>query len=191
MPPHEFLSQFWARKFVHIAGAEDRFRALFSWELLNTALEQYRFEPPRIRVFKAGKQIEPTRYLTSYPVATPNRSCLNSADLTNELRRGATLVLDCVDELSAPLRDLAAGLERIFRVYINANLYAAFHSDKGFPRHWDDHNTFILQVTGRKRWLVYEPLERTPLGRSVSSQRSQRRKPYGMGCSSSRVGDRL
>jgi hypothetical protein len=94
---------------------------------------------------------------------------LKSAGLTRELREGATLVLDNVDELHCPIRRIAESLERIFRVRIQVNLYAGWRSAHGFDVHWDDHDVFVLQVAGRKRWEIYGATRPYPLARDVES----------------------
>jgi hypothetical protein len=75
--------------------------------------------------------------------------------MAEQLRRGATLVLDAVDELSAPTEALAAALEHTFRENVQINCYAGWQSSPGFDLHFDRHDVFILQVAGRKRWSVY------------------------------------
>jgi len=90
---------------------------------------------------------------------------LNAAALTGELRDGATLVLDNVDELHRPIRRLAESLERIFRVRIQVNCYSGWRTSHGFDLHWDNHDVFIIQAAGRKRWGVYGATRPWPLAR--------------------------
>ena len=46
---------------------------------------------------------------------------------------------------------------------------------QGFAPHWDEIDAFILQLEGRKRWKVYEPLdEESKLPRESSGLRSRR-----------------
>jgi hypothetical protein len=68
-----------------------------------------------------------------------------------------------VDELSAPVEELAKGLELFFRERVQVNLYAGWQTSRGFDLHWDDHDVFILQVAGRKRWSVYGQTRPYPL----------------------------
>lgn len=154
----QFLEEYWGKRFLHIPGSKNKFEGLFSWRLLNKVLEQNRFEPPRLRLCKAGREILPEQYLEFPPVLgnTMGRR-VRASELTQELHEGATLILNYADELSDPLRDVAVKLERVFHRYVIVNLYAAFRTDNGFSRHWDNHDTFILQVAGEKKWLVYEP----------------------------------
>jgi hypothetical protein len=165
-----FLVTDYGHKFLFVPGTPGKFSALLPWPVLNEILEQHRLEPPRLRLTREGKPIPAERYL----LFRPNRRAgdrpiprLNSAELTRELRQGATLVLDNVDELHRPIRQLAESLERIFRVRIQVNSYSGWRSSHGFDMHWDDHDVFVLQVAGRKRWSVYGTTRPYPLTRDT------------------------
>lgn len=153
----EFLTNFWGQTFKHVPGTPDKFSSLFPWQRLNEALEQHRLDFPRIRLTRDGERLRPGSYIShSYPgrkrVAVPR---LRYDKLTQELNNGATLVLDAVDELYEPLRALAEALELSFHERIQINAYAGWKTSRGFDLHWDDHDVFILQVTGRKQWMVH------------------------------------
>ena len=153
----EFLTNFWGRTFKHVPGTPDKFSHLFPWQRLNEALEQQRLDFPRIRLTRDGERLPPGSYIShSNPgrkrVAVPR---LRYEKLTQELNSGATLVLDAVDELYEPLRAVAEALELFFHERIQINAYAGWRTSRGFDLHWDDHDVFILQVTGRKQWIVH------------------------------------
>jgi len=75
--------------------------------------------------------------------------------LYEHLRGGATLILDGVNELHPPLQRLAAGLAGEFCASGQTNLYACWGETQGFDVHWDDHDVFVIQVHGAKRWDLY------------------------------------
>jgi ribosomal protein L16 Arg81 hydroxylase len=154
---HEFLTNFWGQTFKHVPGTSDKFSHLFPWERLNDALEQHRLDFPRIRLTRDGERLPPGSYISH---STPGRKRvavprLRYDKLTQELNSGATLVLDAVDELYEPLRAVAVALELFFHERIQINAYAGWRTSRGFDLHWDDHDVFILQVTGRKQWMVH------------------------------------
>lgn len=166
----DFLRTIWARQFLHISGHKDKFRKLYSWDQLNRTLENYPLEPPRIRLSKGGQDIDPQRYLA--PINVPSRGKIHHLRLTElrrELQQGATLVLSHIENLSPELKQLSAALERLFRVYVNINLYAAFGTDEGFGLHWDNQDSLVLQLGGRKRWRVYEPTRLYPMASDKST----------------------
>ncbi len=91
----------------------------------------------------------------------PLASCFTNS--VEQLANGATLILNHADETYSPLRDLASALERVFRATVVVNLYAGWKTDPGFTAHFDDQDTFILQVYGRKQWQVWAPTRQHPL----------------------------
>lgn len=165
-----FLSNDYGKRFVYIPGTPGKFSGLLPWSVLNDILEQHRFEPPRLRLTREGKPIAPERYM-SFQSNRRNSGRpiprLKSAELTRELREGATLVLDSVDELYRPIRRVAESLERIFRVRVQVNSYSGWRSSHGFDVHWDDHDVFVLQVSGSKHWKIYGVTRQYPLARDV------------------------
>jgi hypothetical protein len=165
-----FLASEYGKTFRHVPGETGKFSALLPWPVLNSILEQHRLEPPRLRLTREGQSVSPEKYLTRQANRRASREAiprLNAANLTRELREGATLVLDSVDELHPPVRQLAESLERVFRVRVQVNAYAGWRTSHGFDLHWDDHDVFILQVAGRKQWKVYGMTRPYPLARDI------------------------
>lgn len=168
LEPHtaeEFLASSWGQTYKHIRGRAGRFASLLPWERLNEILRQHRLDFPRLRLMRDGKALPVTSYLrhTSGTRGKQPIPRLQPVKFTGQLRAGATLVLDAVDELYAPLEELAAGLELFFHERVQINSYAGWHTSRGFDLHWDDHDVFILQVTGRKRWGIYGETRPHPL----------------------------
>lgn len=167
--PQAFFDEIWGKRFAHIVGQMGRFSALFPWSHLNTVLEHHRIDAPRLRLFHAGRQIEPGTYQHS-SVLPGNGVILTASDVKRHLRAGATLVIEEIEDTFAPLRDLVIRLENIFRVNVHCNLYAGWKTDEGFAVHWDPHDTLILQLYGRKRWRVWGPTRHHPIyGETESS----------------------
>lgn len=165
----DFLENGWGERYVLVPGVPRKFAGLLPWPVLNSVLEQHRLEPPRLRLTRDGKPVPP-----DFLYFQPNRRAsgrpiprLNATALTRELREGATLVLDAVDELYQPLTALAESLESVFRVRIQINAYAGWRTCHGFDVHWDDHDVFILQVAGRKHWKIFGTTRKYALARDV------------------------
>ncbi|HZH30105.1 MAG TPA: cupin domain-containing protein [Pyrinomonadaceae bacterium] len=168
LEPHtaeEFLASSWGQTYRHIRGRAGKFAHLLPWERLNDILRQHRLDFPRLRLMREGRALPVNSYLRHTTAARSRQPVprLQPVKFIGELRAGATLVLDAVDELHEPLEELAAGLERFFRERIQINSYAGWHTSRGFDLHWDDHDVFILQVAGRKRWRVYGETSPHPL----------------------------
>ena len=164
-PQEEFLSSVWGQSFEHIRGRRGRFARLLPWSELNRIIRQHRLDFPRLRLAHEGKTLPASacfRYVSNGRRKLPLPR-LKFVELNERLREGATLVLDAVDELTEPLGELAAMLELRFHEHVQINSYAGWQTSRGFDLHWDDHDVFILQVTGRKRWSIYGMTRPYPL----------------------------
>lgn len=175
-PLEEFLGSSWGLTYKYVQGWPGKFSHLLPWERLNEILQQHRLDFPRLRLTRDGQSLAPGAYLrhvTGRRKVTVPR--LQHAKLTQQLSAGATLVLDAVEELYEPLTELAENLELFFHERIQINAYAGWRTSQGFDLHWDDHDVFILQVTGRKRWSVYGMTRPYPL-----TGDSKKNKPDGV-----------
>jgi hypothetical protein len=178
-PQEEFIASSWGQTFQHVPGRPGKFSHLLPWNQLNRILQQHRLDFPRLRLTQNGKSLPAGSYLR---YATGGRRKLpvprlQSDKLTQQLREGATLVLDAVDELSESLRELAEGLELFFHEHIQINAYAGWRTSQGFDLHWDDHDVFILQVTGRKHWKVYGMTRAYPLAQDSEQAQKPEHEP--------------
>ena len=102
LSPEEFFRDYWTRQFLHIPGPIDKFSRFFPWEVLNKALEEHRFDAKRLVLWRAGRKIEPDRYL--------NSCWVDSRGLVNELLNGSTLIFNSCEEVYPPLTDLCVFL---------------------------------------------------------------------------------
>lgn len=82
-----------------------------------------------------------------------------------EFERGATIVLQALHLNWPPLAAFSRALEAELGHPVQANAYFTPADSQGLPVHHDTHDVFVLQVSGRKRWLVYDPVLELPLRR--------------------------
>lgn len=169
LAPREFLETFHTEKRpVLFRGEEGRFASLIDWEALNALVSTGLLEP-RMKLLRDG---------TPTPVVHcraplfghgrrsgryPRAQVLDDRRLTAMLRRGTTLVLNDIQEYHPPIGALADDLERSLGSYAHVNLYASWQPTRGFATHWDHHDVFVLQVTGRKRWHLFGETRRFPM----------------------------
>jgi ribosomal protein L16 Arg81 hydroxylase len=151
VPVDEFLSKYWLKQFLFCRGPADRFSPLLSWAELNEILEHHWRETFRFRLARQGRDLDPALYTDPGPFT----SRIRPKDVTDQLRRGATLSFDAIDELHEPLRRLAERFEALFRGGTKINIYAGWRALHGLDLHRDNQEIFILQLDGRKRWLLY------------------------------------
>jgi ribosomal protein L16 Arg81 hydroxylase len=169
----EFLAQSFGREAYRSRVPETVARALFGWPQLNTVLAEHRFAHPRLKLERDGADITKGLFQTRRTRRGEVRQDLNAAVLNERLRQGATLIIDAVNEISGPLRRLCASLAAEFTCSSQANLYACWGTTKGFDVHWDDHDVFVIQLEGRKRWALYGPTRAAPTHMDLHAEPSR------------------
>lgn len=156
------------RHYPATAGEHEAFAHLLTWPDLNRLLATQRLDSPRMRL-SAGESIDVGRY-------TQRRRFRRMPDWNapvphlfhQQLREGATLVVDAIDEMHPPIGETVSLLEAWLRTGIQVNAYASWTPKEGFGVHWDDHDVLVLQVSGRKRWRIYGTTRTAPLHNDVA-----------------------
>ena len=74
----------------------------------------------------------------------------------DEFAEGATLVFQGMHRYWGPLADFCRGLELALGHPVQANAYITPPGAQGFGAHEDEHDVFVLQSHGTKRWTVHE-----------------------------------
>lgn len=146
-----FLDRYWHQDWLHQQGSRERFAGLLDWKSLSRLLEQHQLAPPRLRLMAQGEQVDPALYRQS------GSARLDGGALASRLAKGATLVLDRIEQIIPAIGDLAEDAAEILGARVTANLYAATHASSGLDLHWDTQDVLILQLAGRKQWRIYPP----------------------------------
>jgi len=118
---------------------------------------------PFFRTVREGGSL-PTPLRT---VTAGNRRIADVVDaeaLRAQYAEGATLVLQSVHRMHPPVGRFCRQLAQELGHATQCNAYVTPAGDaQGFDFHHDTHDVFVLQVSGRKRWIVHEPVVRLPL----------------------------
>lgn len=110
-----------------------------------------------LRMVKDGKTLAPSAYTT-----TPGKKSrgteaqVNPAAVYRLFDDGATIVLESLHRYWRPLTDLCRDLELSLGHRLQVNAYITPPKSRGFDVHRDDHDVFVLQVSGAKHWIVYD-----------------------------------
>jgi hypothetical protein len=179
VPLAKFFAQSWGEHALRVPGARNKYTGLFGWQDLNHLLATQRLEPPRLRLAKHGAGAATLESFLQYRVNNSGKRQphLDVRALNRQLAGGATLNLNAVHEMHPSLAALAKAFARLFLVEPQINLYASFGRQPGFGPHWDDHDVFVLQLAGQKRWLLYGESRRYPLYRDARPNEMQPLKP--------------
>ncbi|MFD0440566.1 cupin domain-containing protein [Streptomyces chartreusis] len=160
----DFLARSLHRDYVLVRGAVAEPGALVSFGTVNDLIATHRLEPPRLRLSADAEMVPQHRY--AVPVVTRRHTVwqrIHTAELHQQLAKGASLVLDAIDELHEPIAELAQHLEGWLRTRVQVNAYASWTASEGFGTHWDDHDVIVVQIDGSKRWRLFSPTRTAPL----------------------------
>jgi Cupin superfamily protein len=143
---------------------DGRFDGILSMRDVERLVSETGLRTPAFRLVRDGAQLPLSGYTEDVPwrpgaftgLARPDR-------VADEHARGATLVLQALHLHWRPAALYCRGLEQRLGFPVQANAYLTPASAQGFAVHHDTHDVFVLQVSGTKRWKVYEPLVELPL----------------------------
>ncbi|MFJ4679010.1 JmjC domain-containing protein [Kitasatospora sp. NPDC088783] len=142
----------------HLPAAVTQPEHLLAWRDLDAILTHHHLEPPQLQLARDRAllpQADYTAPLTLRPGTT--RHQIRPDKLTELLDAGASLVLDAIDHLHPPLRDLATVLEAELRTDVLITAYTSRTEVQAFNSHFDDHAVLVLQVAGTKHWTLTRP----------------------------------
>ncbi len=92
------------------------------------------------------------------PVGPAGRPRVQVSQLAALLDRGFTAIFNGIDVRDGTSMRLSEAFERVFGCEVNINGYLSMRPQMSFGAHWDPQETVILQLLGRKCWLLEEPL---------------------------------
>ena len=119
---------------------------------------------PAFRLVKEGGEIGLSEYTTDLPWRPdPFTGSADPGRVAAAFEQGATVVLQGLHLNWRPLARYCRELESWLGHPVQANAYLTPRDSQGLPVHHDTHDVFVLQVSGSKRWLVYEPALELPL----------------------------
>jgi ribosomal protein L16 Arg81 hydroxylase len=161
----DFLAEYWEQQPLVVARGEGhRFHELLTPADVERLLCETRIRAPAFRLVKEGAQVPLgtyTEYIRWRPGSFTGTAVVDRA--ADEFARGATIVLQAL-HIHWPAAALyCRDLEKRLGCPVQANAYHTPASARGFAVHHDTHDVFVLQLAGRKRWRVYEPVLELPL----------------------------
>jgi ribosomal protein L16 Arg81 hydroxylase len=161
----DFLAEYWELQPLVVARGESRrFHELLTPTDVEHLLCDTGIRVPAFRLVKEGAQVPLRTYTEDIrwrPGSFTGTAVVERA--ADAFARGATIVLQAL-HLHWPAAALyCRDLEKRLGCPVQANAYHTPASARGFAVHHDTHDVFVLQLAGRKRWRVYEPVLELPL----------------------------
>jgi ribosomal protein L16 Arg81 hydroxylase len=152
LDPHDpaaFFADIYERGPLHVRGDPERFCALVSTARIDALLSEQVFTGDQLSMARAEPKIEPRHYLTEAGYADPGL-------VARQYQKGATLILPQLNRRERALADLCRSLKAELSHPVQTNIYLTPPNAQGFQTHFDNHDVFVLQIEGTKRWRLYD-----------------------------------
>jgi hypothetical protein len=169
--PAKFAAAVWGRTALLSRAAElagpGGFADLFSPDAVDELLSRHGLRTPFLRVANQGTVLPSERFTGSGGAGASVTDQVIDDKVLRLYADGATLVLQGLHRIWPPLIDFAGRLGAELRQPLQVNAYLTPAGNQGFATHYDTHDVFVLQIDGRKRWRVHEPVLPDPLERQA------------------------
>jgi uncharacterized RmlC-like cupin family protein len=154
-----FFDHYWAKHPLHVTRRDtgESFDDLASLDDLDRMISSLGLRASSLRMVKDGRPLAPGAY-TVRPAAKSRgvEALVSPALVYDRFYEGATIALEGLHRYWEPLADFSRELERALGHRLQVNAYITPPGSQGFEVHRDDHDVFVLQVSGSKQWLVYD-----------------------------------
>lgn len=139
------------------------FEQLLSLDAIDELVSERGLRTPFVRMSRDGDLLSPSRFTRSGGAGAEIGDQVADDKVLAEFAAGATLVLQALHRTWPPIQTFAQALASQLGHPIQVNAYVTPPQNTGFAPHYDVHDVFVLQFTGRKRWRVHEPVWVLPL----------------------------
>ena len=151
--PHsqeEFFDAYWEKQPLYIErNNPDLYSDLLSKESIEQLIASTELEYPYLRLAKDNKILPPGEF-------TNHAKKVIAGHVFSLHSQGATINLNQLDKLWKPVGYLCRHLEMLYSHSFQANAYQTPANSQGFSVHYDTHEVFVLQISGTKKWTIYE-----------------------------------
>jgi bifunctional lysine-specific demethylase and histidyl-hydroxylase NO66 len=162
----DFARDYWARRPLLRSAAElggRGFADLLDEAAVDELVSRRGLRTPFLRMAKEGNVIQPARFTRSGGAGAAIADQAADDKILDLIADGATLVLQALHRTWPPLVSFSTRLSEELGHPTQINAYITPPQNQGFAAHYDTHDVFVLQVTGRKRWRIHEPVVADPL----------------------------
>jgi cupin superfamily protein len=161
-----FASQHWGRSPLLTPAAElaGGFDDLFSAAAVDELVSRRGLRTPFLRMAKDGTVLPASNFTRGGGAGASIADQVADDRVLAAMADGATLVLQALHRTWPPLVEFGSQLSEELGHPTQINAYITPPENQGFAPHYDVHDVFVLQVSGRKQWTIHQPVVVDPLG---------------------------
>ena len=151
-----FATEIWGQRPLLYRSGEG-FADLLSLDDVDHLISSAGLRLPAFRLVRQGTIIAPSAYTKTTRTGSQTATGVaDAAAVFAHFDRGATIVLQGMHRYWLPVARFARNLEATLGHPVQVNAYITPPGSQGFDAHMDDHDVFVLQSDGSKRWVVHE-----------------------------------
>ena len=152
----EFFERYYEREPIIVARNEpDRFAPLLSIAHIDNVVSSSDLRSSTIDLADASRQLNREQWVME-------NGAVDRAVIAHQHALGATIILQHLHQSDPDLAAFCRAMENTFSCHVQTNIYLTPPSAQGFHTHYDNHDVFVLQVEGEKRWRFYGTPVTTP-----------------------------
>lgn len=154
----EFIAEFWDRKSRYTAHGSNFFMGLISVDDIDQLLHVGNLEYGR------NFRLVNSRDSSAIPEFSGRDDSQRIASKVYiALSRGCSLNIMDLQDIWGPVQGLCRDFEEAFQFPALCNLYYTPPLEQAFKPHYDGHDVFVLQISGSKRWDIYDRAREAPV----------------------------
>jgi lysine-specific demethylase/histidyl-hydroxylase NO66 len=161
----DFFTEHWSRtpRLSRAAQLGGGFRDLLDADAVDELVSRRGLRTPFARMAKDGTVLPAGAFTRGGGAGATIADQLADDRVLGAMADGATLVLQALHRTWPPLVDFGTRLAAELGHPVQINAYITPPQNQGFAAHYDVHDVFVLQVAGRKKWTIHEPVVTAPL----------------------------
>nr|WP_315422416.1 cupin domain-containing protein [uncultured Pedobacter sp.] len=154
-----FIEQYWQKKSYYVQGQNtEYFASLISRQEIDTLIKTNGGKTDFVISLIGGKIVNPEK-----GVGHKAPSYWTAGNVFESFEKGSTIRLGNIASHCLSIRKLQQHFEANLQTDININLYLTPPGSRAFGAHYDDHDVFIVQISGSKIWKLFSPAEESPV----------------------------
>jgi len=162
-PNDEFFESYFEQQpLLALRNEPDRFNDLLSLDRIDEVIASEELQTGALDMARAEPRIRREDY-------TFSNGTVDRGAVVNQFGNGATIILPHLHTHDATLADFCRAMENVFCTHLQTNIYLTPPGNQGFNIHYDDHDVFVVQISGAKDWRLYEsPIQNPFRGEAFS-----------------------
>ncbi len=150
--------------FSHGTGVINK-PSFFTVKDLQRHLNNPLLQPEWMYVSLNGERVKMENFCFYKTVQNHQLNFLDKEVLSNEINKGAAVVLEGIDILDANVNEFVARLDDSLPcVLANSEVFFSQQDNEAYPAHCDADDVLVVHLAGKKIWQLFKPQQRRYVG---------------------------